>query len=74
MIPESMPDTMGYDAAKRRLLVGRGYVGGVSPKVWNYEVSGKQVLRQWFSYRKSNRERPGDWYETPTLKTQRNSA
>jgi hypothetical protein len=26
--------------------------------VWNYEVSGKQVLRQWFSYRKANRERP----------------
>ena len=26
--------------------------------MWNYEVSGKQVLRQWFSYRKANRERP----------------
>jgi hypothetical protein len=26
--------------------------------VWGYEVSGKQVLRQWFSYRKANRERP----------------
>lgn len=26
--------------------------------MWNYEVSGKQVLRQWFSYRKKNRERP----------------
>ena len=22
------------------------------PAVWAYEVSGKQVLRQWFSYRK----------------------
>jgi hypothetical protein len=28
------------------------------PKVWLYEVSGKQVLLQWFSYRKLNRERP----------------
>jgi hypothetical protein len=26
--------------------------------VWLYEVSGKQVLLQWFSYRKANRERP----------------
>jgi hypothetical protein len=26
--------------------------------VWNYEVSGKQVLLHWFSYRKANRERP----------------
>jgi hypothetical protein len=30
----------------------------VPPAVWAYEVSGKQVLRQWFSYRKKNRERP----------------
>ncbi len=26
--------------------------------MWQYEVSGKQVLLQWFSYRKKNRERP----------------
>lgn len=26
--------------------------------MWAYEVSGKQVLRQWFSYRRKNRERP----------------
>ena len=53
-----MPDTIDYDATSRRLLVGRGYVEGVAPQVWSYEVSGKQVLRQWFSYRKANRERP----------------
>jgi hypothetical protein len=33
-------------------------VEGVSPEVWKYEISGKQVLRQWFSYRKADRERP----------------
>ena len=33
-------------------------VDDVPPAVWAYEVSGKQVLRQWFSYRKRNRERP----------------
>jgi hypothetical protein len=26
--------------------------------VWRYEVSGKQVLTQWFSYRRKTRERP----------------
>jgi hypothetical protein len=26
--------------------------------MWSYQVSGKQVLRQWFSYRRKNRERP----------------
>ena len=30
----------------------------MSPAVWHYEVSGKQVLLQWFSYRKRDRERP----------------
>jgi type ISP restriction-modification system protein len=39
-------------------LIGQGYVERVRPEVWNYEVSGKQVLRQWFSYRKANRARP----------------
>lgn len=55
---EGMPDDIGYDAAKQRLLVGRGFIEPVPPAVWHYEVSGKQVLVQWFSYRKKNRERP----------------
>ncbi len=28
------------------------------PEVWAYEVSGKQVLTQWFSYRGRDRSRP----------------
>jgi hypothetical protein len=56
--PDAMPDTIEYDASKQRLLVGHGFVDHVSSKVWRYEVSGKQVLVQWFSYRKKNRERP----------------
>ncbi|MHB1937652.1 MAG: type ISP restriction/modification enzyme [Acidobacteriaceae bacterium] len=56
--PEDMPDTLGYDAEKHRLLVGHGFIENVSPAAWRYEVSGKQVLLQWFSYRKKNRERP----------------
>jgi len=53
-----MPDSIHYDAGKKRLLAGQGYVENVGPAVWLYEVSGKQVLLQWFSYRKANRERP----------------
>lgn len=51
-------DTLAYDATKQRLLVGTGFIENVPPAVWRYEVSGKQVLLQWFSYRKKNRERP----------------
>ena len=53
-----MPDTLNYDGEKHRLLVGTGFIENVPPAVWSYEVSGKQVLVQWFSYRKKNRERP----------------
>jgi hypothetical protein len=53
-----MPDSIDYDAGKKRLLIGRGYVENVEPGAWSYEVSGKQVLPQWFSYRKKHRERP----------------
>jgi hypothetical protein len=56
--PEPLPDTMTYDAAKRRLHVGKGYVDNVPQAVWDYEVSGKKILRQWFSYRKRDRSRP----------------
>ncbi|MEX0641170.1 MAG: type ISP restriction/modification enzyme, partial [Pirellulales bacterium] len=56
--PERMPDNIEYDATQQRLIVGEGYIEPVTPEVWAYEVSGKQVLRQWFSYRKRNRERP----------------
>ena len=56
--PEEMPDTLNYDAGKQRLLIGHGYIEHVTPAMWAYEVSGKQVLAQWFSYRKRDRERP----------------
>jgi hypothetical protein len=56
--PEPLPDTMDYDPAKRRLKIGKGYVENVTPQMWGYEVSGKQVLRHWFSYRRRDRSRP----------------
>ncbi len=56
--PEDFPDTIEHDASLNRLIVGKGHIDNVPSAVWKYEVSGKQVLRQWFSYRKKNRERP----------------
>ncbi len=51
-------DEIGYNSAERRLYVGTGYVEHVPPTVWAYEVSGKNVLTQWFSYRRRDRSRP----------------
>jgi hypothetical protein len=56
--PEPLPDTMDYDPATRRLKVGNGYIEKVTPEMWAYEVSGKKVLWQWFSYRRRDRSRP----------------
>jgi hypothetical protein len=55
--PEPLPDTMEYDPVKRQLKVGKGYVQNVTPEMWAYDVSGKQVLGLWFSYRRRNRSR-----------------
>ena len=55
---EPLPKTMEYDASRRRLSIGIGYIDNVTEEMWRYEVSGKNVLRQWFSYRKSDRSRP----------------
>jgi len=56
--PEPLPDMMDYQPENRRLIVGQGYIENVPPEVWAYEVSGKQVLKQWFSYRRRDRSRP----------------
>jgi hypothetical protein len=64
-----MPDSINYDAGRKRLLVGLGYVENVEPGMWSYQVSGKRVLLHWFSYRKAKRERPiiGDRRSPSTL-------
>lgn len=56
--PEPLPDDMDYDPATRRLTIGKGHVENVTPEMWAYEVSGKQVLWHWFSYRRRDRSRP----------------
>jgi hypothetical protein len=56
--PEPLPDTMSHDAATNRLHIGKGFINNVTKAMWDYEVSGKQVLWHWFSYRKLDRSRP----------------
>lgn len=56
--PDAFPETLRYDAAARRLHVGTGHIDNVTPAMWAYEVSGVQVVTQWFSYRKKDRTRP----------------
>jgi hypothetical protein len=56
--PEPLPETMDYDTGKRRLVVGKGFVENVTPAMRTYEISGKNVLDQWFSYRRRDRTKP----------------
>ena len=55
---DSFPDCIEYDLASSRLQIGDGFIDNVPQAVWEYEVSGKQVLVQWFSYRRLDRSRP----------------
>jgi len=55
---DAMPHELEYDAANQRLKIGTGHIANVSPEVWAYEVSGKRVLTQWWSYRRKDRSKP----------------
>ncbi|HWA60725.1 MAG TPA: type ISP restriction/modification enzyme [Caulobacteraceae bacterium] len=55
---DDLPHELDYDPVARRLKIGTGYVENVLPEVWNYEVSGKRVLSQWWSYRRKDRSKP----------------
>ena len=53
-----LPNELRYDAPSRRLFVGKGHVENVTQAMVDYDVSGMNVLGQWFSYRKKDRRRP----------------
>lgn len=55
--PEDFPNEMRYDTSGK-LFVGTGYVENVTQAMVDYDVSGMNVLKQWFSYRKKDRRRP----------------
>jgi hypothetical protein len=39
-------------------VIGKGFVENVTPAMRAYEISGKIVLDQWFSYRRRDRTKP----------------
>jgi hypothetical protein len=55
---EGFPNDIQFDETTKRLHVGSGFVEGVTKQMWEYEVSGMPVIRQWFSSRRFDRERP----------------
>ena len=55
---QTLPETLDYNISTKRLSIGGGYIDNVSKQVWEYEVSGKNILRQWFSSRRQDRSRP----------------
>ena len=49
---DEYPADFRYDEQARTLHVGKGEFGPVAPAVWNYSVSGLQVVKSWLDYRK----------------------
>ena len=44
--------TLSYDAERRELHIGDGVFDNVASEVHGYEVSGRNVIRSWFNYRR----------------------
>ena len=40
------------------MFAGEGVIEHVTPRMWEYDVSGINVLGKWFSYRRKARDRP----------------
>jgi hypothetical protein len=49
--PESYPEDFEYRREERELQVGKGLFAPVEPGVWDFNVSGLQVVKSWLSYR-----------------------
>lgn len=48
---EDMPEEFEYDPGAKEIRIGKGRVGPVEPEVWDYSVSGWQVVRNWLRFR-----------------------
>ena len=53
---DQYPPDFRYDPNKRTLYVGDGEFAPVEPEVWDYSVSGLQILKSWLDYRKPKRK------------------
>ncbi|WP_262401484.1 type ISP restriction/modification enzyme [Actinomadura sp. CNU-125] len=61
-IGDRIPAKIAYDEDDRVVLVGGGTFGPVTSRMWEYTVSGMNVIRHWFGYRKAN---PGGKKSSP---------
>ena len=48
---QDYPDSFDYDPATQTLIVGDGEFGPVSEEVWQFSVSGFEVVKSWLAYR-----------------------
>ena len=53
--PDKYPAGCSYDPTTSVLRVGDGEFAPVSPEVWNYSVSGMQIVKSWLDRRKLKR-------------------
>ena len=53
--PDKYPSAFEYNQTTEVLHVGEGEFSPVTPQVWDYSVSGLQVVKSWLDYRKLNR-------------------
>ena len=49
--PDAYPERFDYVKNHRTLRIGAGEFAPVRPEVWQFSVSGFQVLRSWLAYR-----------------------
>ena len=52
--PQGYPEDYSYDPVEKTLKVGEGEICPVEPEVYNYSVSGLEVVKSWLGYRKKN--------------------
>ena len=74
---DNYPGGFSYDSETQVLAVGDGEFAPLAPEVWNYSVSGFQVVKSWLDRRKLNRSgrqsspldeiRPEQWIFTEEL-------
>ena len=53
--PEDYPENYSYNYSENKLFVGKGVFENVRPEVWEFSVSGLEVVKSWLGYRMKNR-------------------
>ncbi len=53
--PDDYPDDFSYSYSEQELYVGKGVFENVRPEVWEFSVSGLEVVKSWLGYRMKNR-------------------